>query len=238
MSDRGPTWEARAAGEACERYRYELGAYVLDALDPQIAEELEGHLGTCPACRAEHEDIAGVPALLELARQAAPAAPARVRDRVVAAAARRRTRRRWAAATVAAAAAAALIGGFAGWRLGPAPEPVIAVPMAEVEPFAASGWARFSTEGERLVVELDVSGLDELPGTGVYEAWLPTHDDEVISIGLLDVGPLGGSSVALVADGPPEDYRGFWVTAEPDDEDPAHDGPTVLQARVPPLADA
>src|SRR5690606_28722010 len=115
-----------------------IGAYVLDALDPSTAEELEGHLAACPACRAEHEAIAGVPALLELARQAAPVAPARVRDRVVAAAARRRTARRWAAATVAAAAIAALIGGFAGWRLGPVGNPTIAVPLAEVEPFQAS----------------------------------------------------------------------------------------------------
>ncbi len=233
----GRTWEARPGGEACDRYRYELGAYVLDAVDPQTAEELEAHLATCPACRAEHEEIAGVPALLELAREAPPVAPARVRDRVIAAAARRRTRRRWMATTTAAAAAAALIGGFAGWRISPSPEPVIAVPLAEVEPFQASGWAHFRLEGERVVVELDVDGLEELPGSGVYEAWLSTNDDQIVSIGLLDVDDDGRSSVALIADGPPERYRGFWVTAEPDDEDPAHDGPTVLEARMPPLAD-
>ena len=37
----------------------------------------------------------------------------------------------------------------------------------------------------------------------------------------------------LTAPGSLEDYRGLWVTAEPDRRDPAHEGPTVVRARLP-----
>lgn len=40
-----------------------LGAYALDAVSPEEAAEIEGHLASCPRCRTEvaaHRDVAGV----------------------------------------------------------------------------------------------------------------------------------------------------------------------------------
>jgi hypothetical protein len=134
----------------------------------------------------------------------------------------------------AAAVVAAVLGGLAGWRLGPTPPPLVAVPLEQVEPFEATGWAAFHTRDGRAVVELELQGLEPLPDPAVYEAWLSTHDDRVLSIGQFDSEPDGSATAMLAIDGSLEDYRGFWVTAEPDRRDPAHDGPTVVAAPVPP----
>lgn len=58
-----------------------LGAYALDAVDPDEAAEIEYHLSTCPRCRAELAEHREVAALLGYA--GAPA-PAGVWDRIVA----------------------------------------------------------------------------------------------------------------------------------------------------------
>ncbi len=58
-----------------------LGAYALDAVDPDEAAEIEFHLLTCPRCRAELAEHREVAALLGYA--GAPA-PAGVWDRIVA----------------------------------------------------------------------------------------------------------------------------------------------------------
>lgn len=216
----------------CDVFRPELGALVLGGLDPDDAVAVEAHLAACPDCRAEHADIAGVPALLDLARTAPPQVPARVRDRVVAEASRRRGRTRWFAVAAGIAVVATLSGGLAGWLLAPS-EVRMAVPLEGVEPYEATGWATFWVEGERMVVELEVSALDVLAEPGVYEAWVSTHDDGVHSIGRLDTGAGGSVSVTLTADGGPDAYRAIWITAEPDRRDPAHEGPTVLRAPVP-----
>lgn len=224
---------SRSPRPECEPFRDDLGASVLGGLDEDGQHALEQHLRSCEACRAEHQELAGLPALLELAREPAPLVPARVRDRVVAAAARRQSRRRWVAATVAAAVLAALVGAAIGLRFAPEPAAPIAVPLDNVEPFEdAAGWATIRSEPDRLVVALDVRGLAELPDPEVYEAWLYTHDERIVSIGQLDVAD-GRASVELVAEGDLADYSGFWITAEPDRRDPAHEGETVLRAPLP-----
>ncbi|MFB7507673.1 anti-sigma factor family protein [Streptomyces broussonetiae] len=50
--------------------RMALGGYVLGALSPAEMEEVRAHLETCDACRAEHEQLAGLPALLEMVTEA------------------------------------------------------------------------------------------------------------------------------------------------------------------------
>lgn len=50
-----------------------LGAYALDAVDPDEAAELEEHLRSCPQCRAELADHRSVAALLANAGGPAPA---------------------------------------------------------------------------------------------------------------------------------------------------------------------
>ncbi|MEV6114471.1 zf-HC2 domain-containing protein [Streptomyces sp. NPDC052109] len=44
--------------------RLSLGAYVLGALSPAETERVRAHLTECDACRAEHAELAGLPALL------------------------------------------------------------------------------------------------------------------------------------------------------------------------------
>jgi anti-sigma-K factor RskA len=217
----------------CQPFRHDLGAYVLDGLDAAEARAVEAHLRTCEACRGEHAELAGAPALLELARRAAPPPPGRVRDRVVAAAVGRRVARRWRGVAAAATLVAALLGGLVGWQVAPRAEPGVVVALEAAEPFEASGWATFRATRGGLAVVLDLDGLAPLAAPGVYEAWMATHDDRVVSIGQLPGS--GRVSVTLRADGPAGSYRGFWITAEPDARDPAHDGPTVLRSRVPPL---
>lgn len=214
----------------CAPHRHDLGAYVLAGLEPADVPALEAHLAVCAECQAEHAELAGAPRLLARALDAPPPVPGRVRDRVVADAARRRARRRWTVTAAAAALLAALVGGVVGWQLAPAPPREVAVPLEAVDPFDGSGWAAFRTEDAAVLVRLELAGLEPLTAPEVYEAWLSTTDGRIVSIGQL---PAGEGTVELTAQGPIEDYRGFWITAEPDRRDPAHDGPTVLRAPVP-----
>ena len=52
---------------ACNDCRNLLGGYVLHALEPDEAESVHLHLATCPACAAELEQLAGIPAVLDTA---------------------------------------------------------------------------------------------------------------------------------------------------------------------------
>lgn len=219
----------------CDPFRHELGAYVLGGLEPGEVRTLETHLAACADCRAEHAGIAEIPRMLGLAHDAPPRAPERVRDRVVASAARRQLRHRWRLVAAAAAVVAALAGGFVGWQLALDPGQVeVAVPLEDVEPFEASGEVLFRPGADTVRVRIDLDGLEPLEQPSVYEAWLATTDSRVISIGqLAEAGD--GVSIELVASGSLDDYRSFWITAEPDGRDPAHEGPTVVQAAVPEL---
>ncbi|WP_432869567.1 anti-sigma factor family protein [Microbispora rosea] len=75
----------------CEEVRISLGAYVLGALDAEETAEVEAHLDTCAACRAELAELSGLPPLLarvsaeDIERAAAP--PRAVLDSVFAGAA-------------------------------------------------------------------------------------------------------------------------------------------------------
>ncbi|MGW0208808.1 zf-HC2 domain-containing protein, partial [Streptomyces sp. NPDC003233] len=47
-----------------EALRLALGAYILGTLAPAEAERVRAHLADCDECRAEHAELAGLPALL------------------------------------------------------------------------------------------------------------------------------------------------------------------------------
>jgi predicted anti-sigma-YlaC factor YlaD len=100
---------------SCAEARLSLGAYVVGALDPDDRITVEHHLESCPACRDELSDLAGLPGLLarvdvtELL-QGEPSAPPELLDRLLAAAAtdnRVARRRRFMAAAAAVAIASA-----------------------------------------------------------------------------------------------------------------------------------
>jgi anti-sigma factor RsiW len=53
----------------------DVGAYVIDALEPQERQGVRAHLEVCPACAAEVRDLAGLPALLATVPPPGPALP-------------------------------------------------------------------------------------------------------------------------------------------------------------------
>jgi anti-sigma factor RsiW len=217
---------------AC-RQRDDLGPYVLGALAADDARRVEAHLRGCARCRGEHDEIAGAPALLALARRADPRPPEHLRHRVVAAAVRRHARRRWLATAAALVVLAGLAGGLVGsWAAQPGPV-AVAVRVQGVEPFEAAGTVTFRPLDGRVAVDVDLEGLAPLDAPAVYEAWLSTPDGRVRSIGQLEVTDREGLRATVAAEGVPGDYRYFWLTAEPDARDPAHAGPTVVRAPVP-----
>src|SRR6266567_257898 len=105
--------------QACARWRGEIGAYVVGALDPDAGADVRRHLRTCRTCRAEYEDLVPVRCWLTkltLADRSGaghrpggatllPVRPVRLR-RVWPA--RPPRRRRWLRAVAVAAAAAAV----------------------------------------------------------------------------------------------------------------------------------
>lgn len=50
---------------ACNECRTLLGGYVLHALEPDEQEGVRRHLAACPACAAEHAELARIPAILD-----------------------------------------------------------------------------------------------------------------------------------------------------------------------------
>ncbi|MEQ4520433.1 zf-HC2 domain-containing protein [Pseudarthrobacter sp. B907] len=119
-----------------------LGAYLLGGLPPDEAADFERHLAECRDCRAELDELASLPALLDavpvpdavaLGAAAAgaspgaappvpaPAVPRRLLDEL--SSRRRKIRRRWTAALAAAAAACLALGILAAPLVNPPPKP-------------------------------------------------------------------------------------------------------------------
>jgi anti-sigma factor RsiW len=60
--------------QACARWRGDIGAYLVDALDLDRRAEVRRHMQACAACRADYEDLLPVLGWLSrLARRRAPA---------------------------------------------------------------------------------------------------------------------------------------------------------------------
>ncbi|MFF7249524.1 anti-sigma factor family protein [Embleya sp. NPDC008237] len=108
----------------CAVARLDLGAFVVGALDEDEAVRVRQHVATCPRCRAEYEELAGLPALLARlteaeAQASGVAANGAVPARVLSAAARQADRsRRLRHAVAAAAAVLMILAGLTGWALG------------------------------------------------------------------------------------------------------------------------
>jgi putative zinc finger protein len=167
----------------CDHVRTEIGAYVLNALEPAEAEAVREHLARCSECAAEHARLAGLPALLSLAEHmedAPPLTPAveeRVLDAVAREAPHSRRRRRlrlrmgrplMAVAATAAAAAAAVLAivvltggsgdGGGGYQ----------VRLQPVSGAAAAGRAELSSQPSGTTLRLWVRNLPPDPDV-VYE---------------------------------------------------------------------
>lgn len=228
-------------GPPCEEVRLHLGGYVLDGLEPGEAGPVDEHLRACESCAAEVADLAILPGLLALVEDAPPEPPAAVRTRVLEGARRRRPARRRVAGLVAALLAA-VVGGVAVMALPgddegrqlPAEQAGLTTALQAGQGSDASGELTLTPSGSGLMVEVEATGLERLPSRGVYEAWLREPGrDKPVSIGRFRRAQGDTTAVTFTAPGRAGDYDGFWVTAEPDAADPAHQGPTVLWADVP-----
>ena len=76
--------EGGAGGRGARPGRAALGAYAAGALEEGEAAEVEAHLATCAACRAEADQLGRAAAWLGAGQDLAP--PERLRDAVLAAA--------------------------------------------------------------------------------------------------------------------------------------------------------
>jgi anti-sigma factor RsiW len=149
---RGTFPDARSpevSGEGqCAEARQELGVYLVGAIAPAQRAWVDCHLATCPRCRAELAELAGLPALLrkipaievteadwKVAGHPAPGPPlSALLDRMS------RTRRRWR--LTAAAAFLAVITAVAGFQL---VQPDARPPVA-----AVTRWALTASAGNPL----------------------------------------------------------------------------------------
>ncbi|TCK25156.1 anti-sigma factor family protein [Pseudonocardia endophytica] len=117
-------------------HRFDVGVYVLGALDAGERAPFEDHLGGCDECTAELRRLGGLPGLLARAGRSGPVEgagpdepPPGILDGV---AGRMRRRRRSRRLLVAAGAVVVLgVGVLAGWSL--APRETVAVPVRTVE---------------------------------------------------------------------------------------------------------
>jgi Putative zinc-finger len=167
-----------------DHVREELGAYVLDALEPWEREAVGAHLASCAKCAAEHERLAVLPPLLARAHGLEiPAAPAAVEERLLDRVAaehrgRRQRRRRRLAALGRGRRRTLAVGALAGAVLGVVltllaargdDTPVPAGQYSRVLNGAGGAWARADLRPGRdgTEVHLSVRGLP--PGDAVYE---------------------------------------------------------------------
>jgi anti-sigma-K factor RskA len=222
----------------------DLAGYVLGALDPAERAAFEAHLADCDACRAEVAELEALPAMLEAAAPPVEVPPD-LHERTFAAieraadgelAGRRRRRLAWTVATVAAAAvfALGLVAGFSG-LLGQRGT-VATVALASPVGGAAHGSARLRRDGGRLIVDMDVAGLQpNRPGT-LYECWFVGPGDSLqhpnrISAGTFVVGQDGRAKLRMMTAAPLASFPVMGVTLEADGGDPARHGGKVLVSK-------
>jgi anti-sigma-K factor RskA len=205
------------------------GAYAVDALSPDEAEQFATHLEGCPACRDEVRELQETAARMGAAEAIAP--PPALKARVLAAAdrtpqlppkvarpGRALGRRPWGWVAAAAAAVVLLAGTVIGIRAmhNDSESPVASNPVSQV--FAASDAKTKSMrtpQGTLTVAASPHSGqmavatdrLRPLPHAKVYQMWA-IHNGRVMSVGVVEhpeTGkvmpiPAAGTTVAMTVE--------------------------------------
>jgi anti-sigma-K factor RskA len=204
----------------CRDYGDLVGPYVLGALEPAEAEEMERHLAECHSCALERRRLAGLPALLDAAQPddisvaaLSPQLEDAVLDQFVRERARSaRPRRRWPRLAIPAAAAATVI---------------LAVALALILPGGDhSAYARadlWSMSGQVLGkaevaeveggtrVQLRAHHLPVSHGK-VYELWCVRTDGRWINGGSFQARSDGTAAAQLTAAVQPGEYHVVVVT--------------------------
>jgi anti-sigma-K factor RskA len=202
-----------------ERWRDELAPYVLGALEPGEAAELERHLAGCEECRVELEWLRpAVATLPESVERREP--PPGLRDRLVeqvrseagtarSPTGRRRSRAgRWSLRPLAGLAAVLLVAGVAAYAIGGGGSDGGATTVVTGE--APGVTAEVVRDGDAGTLHL--SNLDPLPGDEVLQAWVQRGDRVVSAKALFVPSPDGTASTTI------DDMDGVdavMVTAEP-----------------------
>ena len=165
-----------------------LGAYLLGGLEPGEADLFEQHLGRCPDCRRELDELASIPALLDAlpvpdavalgtaagrepatSVPAPAAAPRRLLDEL--ATRRRKARLRWSAALAAAAAACLALGILAAPLFNPPPKPDASYSVQAGDGLQVTVGMVKKTWGTELAVE-----GRSLPVDGTLSLWVTDSD--------------------------------------------------------------
>ncbi|MDJ0791879.1 MAG: anti-sigma factor [Acidimicrobiia bacterium] len=212
----------------CDQFQ---AAYLADG----PTEAWDKHVATCDACRAAQPELAGLRTTLENPDLWQSPSPA-VEDAVLAAITgtssgspdrahepshRWPRSRHWVAAAASVAAVLALVVGITALRSDPADWSTELVASGAFGEATAviDGW---NTEtGTRM--ELTVTGVENVAGTGFYEIWMTSPEGETVSAGTFrSSGDIATWSGVLR-----EDFPRIWITFETD-TDPAPSGEIVF----------
>ena len=211
----------------------DLGAYVLGGLSAEDEERVRAHIAECVSCRAEHEELAGLPQLLDLAVVAGsaeddplpPAIEERLLDRFARERPVQRRERRWrprfffgvsSALAGAALAAAVLVLGL-GFEKGverSAPQYRLALSPVQGAPAAAKARAALRTVKGGTVVRLWVYNLPNQPGD-VYEVLCESKSWSATA-GTFRVDPKGNAYVILTTAAKRGQYDSIRVVRKSD----------------------
>jgi hypothetical protein len=233
----------------------DVAGYLLGTLSDDEAVGFERHLDGCAACRNELETLGDLPGLLaalpveeviapeleeatfaaierEAARDAAPRGE-------IADLARARNKRRWSGTQLALSSVAAAIVAVAGVGIGAKltreqPSPVAIDRLVAPQAGPARGTATIRATLTGLTIDLDVRGLPPSPPGTIYTCWLVGKGDTLqhqnrVSVGSFVVGKSGSANVLWNTGANLKQFPQLGVTLEPDNGDPLHQGPKVLE---------
>ncbi len=216
----------------------DLAGYVLGALDPGETAAFEQHLAGCDACRAEVDDLQGLPELMD--RAAPPIeVPPGLRERTFAAVERAAagSRRRGPLLRLAAVAAAlvvALLGGVVVSQSGGGGRgEVIELALAAQQGQTGRATAELRRVDDGVAIDMEVSGMAPNPPGSVYECWFVGQGDTLeqpnrVSAGTFTIGASGRASLRMHSAADLRRFPVMGVTLETDGGRPERTGEKIL----------
>jgi len=216
----------------------DLAGYVLGALDPGETAAFEQHLAGCDACRAEVDDLQGLPELMD--RAAPPIeVPPGLRERTFAAVERAAagSRRRGPLLRLAAVAAAlvvALLGGVVVSQSGGGGRgEVIELVLAAQQGRTGRATVELRRVDDGVAIDMEVSGMAPNPPGSVYECWFVGQGDTLeqpnrVSAGTFTIGASGRASLRMHSAADLRRFPVMGVTLETDGGRPERTGEKIL----------